>query len=104
MPLAVAVEATDPTTKKKARMVVFGDADFASIGYVGNAGNLYLLTAAANWTLEREALVAIPPRAAEQISVTLMRSDIARIAFFVLIVLPLGAVGLGLAIWIRRRR
>lgn len=104
VPLAVAVEASDAATKKKTRLVVFGDADFASMGYVGNAGNLYLLTAAANWALEREALVAIPPRSAEQISVTLMRSDIARIAFFVLIVLPLAAVALGLAIWIRRRR
>jgi hypothetical protein len=89
--------------EKGARMVVFGDADFASNGGVANAANLYLLSAAANWALERESLVAIPPKSADQVAVTLSRGDIGRIALVVLLVLPAGAVALGLAIWYRRR-
>ena len=111
VPLAVAVETggaekdKDPEKDKvkKARFVVFGDADFASDGFVGNAANLYLLTAAANWALERESLVAIPPKDAGLVSVTLSRQEIGRIAFFVMIILPIGAIALGLAIWMKRR-
>ena len=120
VPLAVAVEGTrgprapqgdakaeakdeSKPDAKKTRLVVFGDADFASNGGVANAGNLYLLSAAANWALERESLVAIPPKSADQVAVTLSRGDIGQIALVVLLVLPACAVALGLAIWYRRR-
>jgi len=112
VPLAVAVEGAPAppgekgpagSDEKKVRMAVFGDADFASNGGVANAANLYLLSAAANWALERESLVAIPPRATDQVAVTLARGDVARIALVVLLVLPAAAVAMGLAIWYRRR-
>ena len=103
--MAAAVEgAENPATKARTRLVVFGDASFADNGGIANAANLYLVTGAANWVMEREALVAIPPRAADQLAVTLSRNDIAGVAFFVLLVLPLSAILLGLAVWIRRRR
>ncbi len=109
VPLAVAVEGsraageTKGGTPSKTRLVVFGDADFASNGGVANAANLYLLSGAANWALERESLVAIPPRATDQMAVTLTRSDIGQIALVGLLVLPALAVALGIAIWLRRR-
>lgn len=112
VPLAVAVEGarapgtgTAPPSEapKKTRLVVFGDADFASNGGVANAANLYLLSGSANWVMERESLVAIPPRATDQVSVTLTRGDVSRIALVVLLVLPACAIALGLAIWVRRR-
>ncbi len=113
VPLAVAVEGrrTPGEAKgdareepaKKTRIVVFGDADFASNGGVANAANLYLLSGAANWVLERESLVAIPPRATDQMAVTLTRGDMRQLALVVLLVLPALAVALGLAIWFRRR-
>jgi ABC-type uncharacterized transport system involved in gliding motility auxiliary subunit len=112
--LAAAVESAEPkagagaeargeTPKPKSRIVVVGDADFASNGGISNAGNLFLLTAAANWVMEREALVAIPPKNADQVAVTLSRGDIARITFIVLLVLPAAAIAMGIAIWMRRR-
>jgi hypothetical protein len=112
VPLAVAVEGvrapgtgTAPPSEapKKTRLVVFGDADFASNGGVANAANLYLLSGSANWVMERESLVAIPPRATDQVSATLTRGDVSRIALVVLLVLPACAIALGLAIWVRRR-
>lgn len=109
VPLAVAVEGSRAAGEKtgepakKTRMVVFGDADFASNGGVANAANLYLLSGAADWVLERESLVAIPPRATDQMAVTLTRGDIGQLALVVLLVLPALAVALGLAIWFRRR-
>ena len=110
VPLAVAVEgaravgtAAPAEAPRKTRFVVFGDADFASNGGVANAANLYLLTGSANWVMERESLIAIPPRATDQVAVTMTQGDVRRIALVVLLVLPACAVALGLAIWVRRR-
>jgi hypothetical protein len=99
--LAVAAEAG---TGKKTRLVVVGDADFASSGGIANAANLYLVTSAVNWVLERESLISIPPKSTDQVAVTLSRTDIARITLFVLLILPGAAIGLGIGVWLKRRR
>ena len=93
--LGVAVE-TAGKPERKMRLVVFGDADFASNGGVANAANSYLMAAAANWALEREALIAIPPRATDQVAVTMTA-----VAVFLL---PLLAIAAGIAVYLRRRR
>jgi ABC-type uncharacterized transport system involved in gliding motility auxiliary subunit len=90
--------------KRRARVVVFGDSDWASNGGIANAANRLLLSVAANWALEREALVAISPKNADQVAVTLSRRDVGLVAFVVLLLLPVAAVAMGLAIWVRRRR
>jgi hypothetical protein len=90
--------------KKKGRVVVFGDADWASNAGIANAANRLLLSSAANWALERESLVAIPPKTADQVAVTLTRRDIGQVAFVVMLLLPLAAVAMGIAIWARRRK
>lgn len=91
-------------SEKKSRLVVFGDADFASNGFVVNSANLYLLTASANWALEREALVSIPPKSTDQVAITLQAGDLWAIFVFVVLVLPILAVCLGLAVYFKRRR
>jgi len=101
VPLAVAAESGK---ERKTRLVVVGDADFASTGGIANAANLYFVTSAVNWLLERESLISIPPKSTDQVAVTLSRSDIARITLLVLVVLPLAAIGLGIGVWLKRRR
>jgi hypothetical protein len=101
VPLAVAVEAGEG---RKTRLVVVGDADFASSSGIANAANLYLATSAVNWLLERESLISIPPKSTDQVAVTLSRTDIGRLSIFVLLILPAAAIGLGIAVWLRRRR
>lgn len=105
--LAAAVEqdeAPGAAPKKKSRAVVFGDADWASNAGIANASNRLLLSSAANWALERESLVAIPPKTADQVAVTLTRRDIGQVAFVVMLLLPLAAIAMGVAIWARRRK
>jgi ABC-type uncharacterized transport system involved in gliding motility auxiliary subunit len=94
----------DAGAAKRSRVVVFGDSDWASNAGIANAANRLLLSSAANWALEREALVAIPPKNADQVAVTLSRRDVGTIAFAVLLLLPAAAVAMGLAIWVKRRR
>ena len=101
--LGVAVE-TAGKPERKMRLVVFGDADFASNGGVANAANSYLMAAAANWALEREALIAIPPRATDQVAVTMTRSDIGTMTAVAVFLLPLLAIAAGIAVYLRRRR
>jgi hypothetical protein len=57
-----------------------------------------------NWLLERESLISIPPKSTDQVAVSLSRGDVGRITLLVLLVLPLAAIALGLAVWLRRRR
>ncbi len=99
-----APKAGEAAPKKKARVVVFGDADWASNAGIANAANRLLLSSAVNWALERESLVAIPPKSADQVAVTLTRRDVGQVAFVVLLLLPLAAVAMGVAIWVRRRK
>lgn len=102
-PVSLAV-AAEGGPAKKTRLIVVGDADFASTGGIANAANLYLATSAVNWLLERESLISVPPKSTDQVAVTLSRGDIGRITLFVLLVLPAAAIGLGIVVWLRRRR
>lgn len=104
VPVAVALEASAAADGKRARLVVFGDSDFASNGGLGNAANSYLASGAANWTMEREALVSIPPKSTDQVAVTMTRGDIGRITLVAVVLLPLLAVALGVGIYFKRRR
>lgn len=104
VPVAVALETSGAGEGKRARLVVFGDADFASNGGLPNAANSYLASGAANWTMEREALVSIPPKSTDQVAVTMTRGDIGRITLVAVVVLPLLAVALGVGIYFKRRR
>ena len=83
--------------------LVAGDADFASNAGIANAANRNLATASANWVMEREALVAIPPKAPDQVSSSLSQGDIRQLFIMIFLVLPAAAIAMGVAIWMRRR-
>ncbi len=117
VPLAVAVErgaagekapaaaaAVPAVATPRARLVVVGDSDFAANAGFANASNSFLFSAAANWALEREALVAIPPRATDQVAVTMTRADIGTMSLVAVLLMPALAISLGVAVWFRRRR
>lgn len=84
------------------RLVVLGDATFATNGQLQNVGNLTLLGNALNWLAEREALVAISPKTPESVRLSLGAGEIRRI--FWMVVLGLPALVIGFGIWVHRRR
>jgi gliding motility-associatede transport system auxiliary component len=94
--------ADDEAAKPGERLVVLGDATFATNGQLQNVGNLTLLSDSLNWLAEREALVAIAPKAPESVRLSLSSSQIRRIFWFVVLGLPAIVVGFG--IWVQRRR
>lgn len=86
------------------RMVVIGDADFLSNGQLQNAPNEALFSNIMNWLVERESLVAIPPKKPEQVRLSLTKSQLTRLTWLVLGVLPGLVVATGVGIYFRRRR
>jgi ABC-type uncharacterized transport system involved in gliding motility auxiliary subunit len=101
--LGVAVEGSGQG--RKARLVVFGDSDFATNQLIqGNPPNQILLANALNWLVEREALLAIPPRKTEQVRLNLTREQGWTVYGISLLLLPALAAVAGIVVWVRRRR
>jgi ABC-type uncharacterized transport system involved in gliding motility auxiliary subunit len=101
---AAAGDAAAETKARAGRLVVFGDSDFASNAQLGAVGNPTLLLNALNWLVERENLLAIPAKKADQIQLNLTRRDLGTIYLIVLAALPLASLSVGLAVYLRRRR
>jgi ABC-type uncharacterized transport system involved in gliding motility auxiliary subunit len=115
VPLGVAVEseraapaaaaAGEGPATAKARLVVFGDSDFAANRLVqGNVGNSVLLANALNWLVEREALLGIPPKKTEQVRLSMTQGQLRAVMAIAALGLPGLAVGTGIWVSLRRRR
>jgi ABC-type uncharacterized transport system involved in gliding motility auxiliary subunit len=104
-PVPLGVAAESERNGKKMRLVVFGDADFATNQLIqANSPNAILLSNALNWLVERETLLAIPPRKTEQVRLNLTKEQSWTIYAVALLLLPsLAAIG-GIVVWSRRRR
>ncbi|MDX1518998.1 MAG: ABC transporter, partial [Gammaproteobacteria bacterium] len=89
---------------RKQRIIVSGDGDFLSNTYIGNSGNLELGVRLINWLSSDDELITIPPRIAEDLYIEL--SDTVKIIIIIgfLIVLPVGLLVTGIAVWWRRRK
>ncbi len=85
------------------RLVVFGDTDFLSNGAL-SGGNLDLFLSAFNWLVEREQLLAIAPKSADEIRLVMSRGQVARLFWVVTVMLPGLAVILGAGVWLQRRQ
>lgn len=106
--LAVAVEKGDTVGLldmqiRPSRMVVFGDSGFVSnSGLTG--GDTSLFMSSLNWLLNREQLMAIPPKVVDDTRLKLAREQI-RILFWSTVgIIPVLAALLGTALWFRRRK
>jgi ABC-type uncharacterized transport system involved in gliding motility auxiliary subunit len=86
------------------RLVVLGDSDLFTNSYVQQAGNSILFTNVFNWLVARESLLAIPAKEPQQVRLNLGSSELARIRWLSLAVLPGLVLGLGVWVWSRRRR
>ncbi len=95
---AAAEEAPSP------RLVVLGDSDFMSNAQIEQAGNSVLFVNLFNWLVEREALVAIPPKEPEQVRLNLTAGELRWIFWLSLAVLPAAMLALGGWVYTRRRR
>jgi ABC-type uncharacterized transport system involved in gliding motility auxiliary subunit len=91
-------------TRKQQRVVVIGDSDFASNNNLGHGANLEFLLATINWLSQDDALISIAPKAAPDLQLDLNDTQVAVIGLGFLLVIPLGLLGAGITIWLKRRK
>ena len=85
------------------RLVLFGDSDFVTNRYFGEGGNGNLFLNAANWLTEESDLISISPKTSSPRGLQLSPTQAKLIFWVSVIILPLLVLGLGVAIWLRRR-
>lgn len=90
--------------KGQARLLVFGDADFASNAYIGLSGNGALFLSAIRWLVEEEELITVRPKQAEFTPLFLTRIQGKLVFWLPVIVLPGLVVVCGAVILAHRRR
>ena len=96
-------KAAESNTRQQ-RVVVIGDGDFLSNGFLGMGGNLQLGMNIFNWLSSDDAFISIPVKTAPDISLQFTNTDISVVGFGFLLILPLVLLGSGVVIWVRRRR
>lgn len=110
--IGVAVAATLKTNRaigdsgetRDARIVVIGDSDFLGNESIINGGNLNLMLNSMAWLSEREELIAIRPRLAQNLPIKLSDADERRIAWIATLgVLHLVVIA-GLIVFLFRRK
>jgi ABC-type uncharacterized transport system involved in gliding motility auxiliary subunit len=104
-PVSLATVASkDLGNNKKARLVVFGDSDFAannSFGFQGN-GNLFLNTV--SWLAQDESFISIRPKNPEDRRITMTEAQRRLVSYVMLLLLPVGVLIIGGSVWAKRRR
>jgi ABC-type uncharacterized transport system involved in gliding motility auxiliary subunit len=88
---------------KETRLVVIGDSDFASNQAFRFQRNGDLFMNSINWLAQDEDLISIRPKTATNRSVTMSGAQLNTFWWLVVVVLPLGIIGIGTFIWWKRR-
>lgn len=101
-PLNVGVSAEQ--SESGTRLVVFGDADFASNSLILQNGNSLLLTNALNWLAGDEVAVELTPREVVNRQVVISQSQLGLLQLMSICLAPGLMALLGLGIWYSRRQ
>ena len=106
-PIAVTVtkdtKAAEARRSDEARLVVFGDRDFATNQYRVAAGNEDFFLNCLNWLVEQTERITIRPRVREASRLFLTETQTAAI-FVGAAEVPVIILALGLAVWFGRRQ
>lgn len=94
---------TKPTKNKQARLVVIGDADFASNNYFNFSGNGDFFLNVASWLVQEEMLISIRPKKRQNTPVQLTQVQGNLIFMSTVIGFPMIVLVFGFRIWWNRR-
>ncbi len=88
---------------KESRVVVFGDSDFASNGYLNTSVNSDLFLNVVSWLAEDVDLLSIRPKDPTNRNITLTATESRLIFWATVVFFPLATLVFGTAVWYRRR-
>lgn len=94
----------DADDKKKTRLVVFGDSDFASNAYFGQVGNGNLFLNTMSWLAGDESFISIRPKSPEDRRLTMTEAQGRLVTYISMLLLPLGVLLTGVSVWMKRRK
>jgi ABC-type uncharacterized transport system involved in gliding motility auxiliary subunit len=103
-PVSIAVSLARKQESREQRVVVTGDGDFVSNGFIGEGGNLDFAMNLVNWLASDDAFINVPTRMVTDQSLNLSQNSQLVIALGFLVVLPIGLFAAGIALWWRRRK
>lgn len=105
-PLAVAAEGVLPggSADRRFRLIVVGDADFASNSFFPYLANADIALAGVSWLLREDRLPTLKPPVEVLPMVTLTNAQVRWIFILTVILLPGGVVLAGVGVWLWRRR
>lgn len=90
--------------KNEARIVVFGDADFASDAFIGAQGNANLIFNTVNWLGGEKDLISIRPKRRTGEPLVLAGGEGRFVHLFTVWIMPLFIILIGAAVYVRRRQ
>jgi ABC-type uncharacterized transport system involved in gliding motility auxiliary subunit len=103
-------ESSEPSEQEKsatpraARLVVFGDSEFANNNLLPVQGNGNLFLNTVSWLAEEEDLIAIRPRKGGGSGPVMLTAAQAPLIFWLpVVLLPLGVLGSGAVVFVRRK-
>ena len=101
---ASADAASDAPTGKNARLIVFGDSDFAINANFSNQGNGNLFTNTVKWLARDENFIAIKTKSPMDRPLTMTESGGRTVGILVVILFPAAVFIAGIIVWFKRRR
>ena len=104
-PVPIATVVTkDVEGGKKARLIVFGDSDFAINANFSNQGNGNLFLNTVKWLAGDESFISIKTKSPADRPLTMTESGGRTVGLLVVIVFPIAVLVAGILVWIRRRK
>jgi ABC-type uncharacterized transport system involved in gliding motility auxiliary subunit len=89
--------------KPEARMVVFGDSDFASNSVLGIEGNRDIFMNAVGWLSQQENLISVRAKEPDDRRLTLTATQQNNLTWLSVLIVPAVIFGTGIYSWWRRR-
>ena len=97
------VSRDDDAATRQQRIVIIGDGDFLSNTYLGNGQNLDLGNAVIEWLNNSDSFIDIGTVRAPDTRLDISQAGALALLITFLLALPLGLLGTGIVIWIKRR-
>ena len=92
-----------PFSVRGGRIVVFGNADLISNRQITQRGNLPIVLNAVDWSVDREVRLNTRPRPIERFQLSLSQTDLLRLRYSLLFILPGIAALFGVVVYWTRR-
>ena len=94
----------DGDIEKNQRIAVIGDGDFLTNTYIGNGANLDVGLSLVRWLSHDDSMIDIPAKTASDLILNVTPTWTIVFGLGFLLFIPAGFIGLGVYIWLKRRK